>query len=95
MIEYFKFNVVGLVGKIMDFDSINVLKNFMHKIGGNLFIGDFFKFDNIDYRDNFLVDNLSNIENNYNVLFLNVNLRLEAPLLNVKIKNINEFLISS
>lgn len=86
----FKFiNVIGIFGEFIDLESLFLFKNFLNKLGtSNIYSSwNFTTLKNIDYRSNYLFNkNLINIQNADCILLVGINLRLESPILNIKIR---------
>jgi NADH-quinone oxidoreductase subunit G len=89
-----KTNKVDLIlGSKINGTNIRIYKELMNKLGNKNYItenGLLFKKYNYDFRENYLNKNeLTNIDKNDLVLLCGVNLRIESPLLNIKIRNLN------
>lgn len=67
-------SVIGFSGLFLDLASINVFKNYLSKLNGVYNIGNF----------KFTYPFFNNIQDNNNILFVNLNLRLADPLLNIR-----------
>jgi NADH-quinone oxidoreductase subunit G len=92
--ETSKFKIKPIIGDLVDIELLSYLKNIIFKneqsilFNGtdDLLLASFYEnFLNYDFRSNYLLKNLN--FSNYNLLILlNINLRLENPLINAKIR---------
>ena len=91
-----RFNFVSILGKLVDCETIVVLKDFMNVMGSSNFFTDIYSFNiNIDFRLSYIA-NLSYLEKRNKNIFLdadlcfliNFNPRIELPLLNIKLRKL-------
>jgi len=80
-----------IAGDLIETELLLLSKNFANNFGSSATLQSDFSFFKtysiVDFRSNFLLNRtLTSIENNDLYLFINTNLRLEAPLLNIRIK---------
>jgi len=79
-------NVIAFFGMFNDFDLVNSITKFFNKLGTEVYINNNF-FTKFDFRNQFLIEKIFTIfENIINILFININLRIEFPILNFKLR---------
>jgi NADH-quinone oxidoreductase chain G len=85
---YYKKNIIAIVGKLVDLESVICLKDFLNNAGSdNYSFQDNFFFMNSDFKKYFLINtNFVNLENFDLYVLINFNPRLELPLFNLKIR---------
>nr|YP_003579824.1 NADH dehydrogenase subunit 11 [Dictyostelium citrinum]Q2LCP5.2 RecName: Full=NADH-ubiquinone oxidoreductase 75 kDa subunit; AltName: Full=Complex I-75kD; Short=CI-75kD [Dictyostelium citrinum]ABC60398.4 NADH dehydrogenase subunit 11 [Dictyostelium citrinum] len=89
-----KKNKVDLIiGSKINSTNLRIYKELMNRLGSKNYItenGLLFKKFNYDFRENYINSNdLYNVDQNDLVLLCGINLRVESPLLNIKLRNIN------
>nr|ABX45180.1 NADH dehydrogenase subunit 11 [Heterostelium pallidum] len=86
-----KMNVI--FGSKISYNTLAAYKTFFNNLGLNQYITEnnlFVKKVNYDFRENYLNKNtLKNIETNDLVFLIGLNLRVESPLLNIRLRNLN------
>lgn len=90
LLKYLNINssVLAFVGMFSDLKSISSIKFFFNSIGSNIFYSDFINID-VDFRDNFLLNNLLiNLDNQLFFIFFGLNTRLESPILNSRLRKL-------
>jgi hypothetical protein len=93
MFEFFlafhAYKITPLVGNFLDINNVLSYKKFFNKMSMEVFVGDFF-IGNSDFRSDFLFnDIILNIENKFIFIFIGINLRIEFPLLNARLRKIS------
>jgi len=89
-----KFIITGIFGFFGNFNDLELVKNistFFNLIGSEVYIPEMVVNNNVNYdlRINFLSDKIINIfENMNNILFVGLNIRVELPLLNAKLRKL-------
>jgi NADH-quinone oxidoreductase subunit G len=82
-----------IIGSKINSTNLRIYKELMNKIGSKNYItenGLLYKKFNYDIRENYINKNeLYNLEKNDLILLCGINLRIESPLLNIKIRNLN------
>lgn len=77
------FFIKNYIGNYLDIESLFILKNFTNKLGNNFYN----IVNNNDFREYYLFNSsVSKINNADICLLINTNLRLELPLINLKIR---------
>lgn len=89
-----KKNKVDLIiGSKINSTNLRIYKELMNRLGSKNYItenGLMFKKFNYDLRENYINSNdLYNVDKNDLVLLCGINLRVESPLLNIKLRNVN------
>jgi hypothetical protein len=80
--------IFPLVGSFLDINNIISFKQFFNKMSIEVLIGDFFVADS-DFRSDFLFnDIILNIENKFIFILIGLNLRVEFPLLNTRLRKL-------
>jgi NADH dehydrogenase (ubiquinone) Fe-S protein 1 len=81
------FSMHGVIGNVVDFETIIVLRDFLNKFGSSNFFNDSnFKL-NIDLRNNYLLNTeITKLEDMDFCILLGFNPRLELPLLNLRLR---------
>ena len=81
------FSLTVCIGKLIDIETLLVLKFFFDSIGGaNFLFNDFLEFRNEDFREYFASSRSLDFDDIDCVFLLNCNLRLEFPILNTKLR---------
>jgi NADH dehydrogenase (ubiquinone) Fe-S protein 1 len=81
------FSLTVCVGKLVDIETLLVLKNFFDSVGGaNFLFNDFLDFRNEDFRQHFASVRLLDFADIDCVFLLNFNPRLQFPILNTKLR---------
>lgn len=80
-------NVFAIYGMYVDFELVVNMNNFFNLIGTEVYIDNFY--NKFDFRNQYIIEKVINIfENINNFLFVNINLRVEFPILNFKLKKL-------
>jgi len=90
---YFNSKIVNVIGNQLDYTNSFALKHFANILGKNEFITSPMTLDdncNLDFRSNFTLNlaNLSHFKNFGALVFVGLNLRLESPVLNSRIRSL-------
>jgi len=83
------YQIDSFCGELVDLETLLIFKNFLNKLGVSSFISPYTsKSNSLSYFRNLYVFNIDNqkLSTINNLIFINLNLRLENPILNLKIR---------
>jgi NADH dehydrogenase/NADH:ubiquinone oxidoreductase subunit G len=84
----FNFNVYNILGNFNDIDTVLNFKKFSNFLGTEVCLGNNLNI-NYDFRDNYFCDlSIINLESLLNLVLIGLNLRVELPLLNSRVKRL-------
>lgn len=90
LLKYLNSNssVLSFIGMFSDLKSVVSVKKFFNSIGSDIFYSDFVTVDT-DFRDSFLLNGLLvDLDNNLSFVFFNLNVRVESPILNSRLRKL-------
>ena len=83
------YQIDSFCGELVDLETLLIFKNFLNNLGVSSFISNYnLKSNSLGYFRNSYIFDLNNkkLANINNLIFINLNLRLENPILNLKIR---------
>lgn len=82
-----KSSIIGLFGDLVDSETLVILNDFFHELGSSIVISQNFLNLNLDFRSNYLLNlSLNYVEKADLFILVGLNMRLELPLLNLRIR---------